>query len=186
MPDLSQVQPFDDDQDDAGAAAAGLVNAIIETPKGSRNKFTYQPVCGLFKLDGVLPAGAVYPFDYGMIPGTLGDDGDPLDVLVLMDAPAFTGCWVPARLIGAIVAEQTERDGRTERNDRLVAVAAKSRDLEDVRELSDLSKSLLRELEHFFVSFNQVKGKTFRVRGRRGAAAARRLVRAGARRRAKH
>src|SRR6185295_6553872 len=85
-----------------------LLNAIIETPKGSRNKFSYDQKHGLFVLGGVLPLGAVFPFDFGYIPGTLGGDSDPLDVLVLMDEPAFTGCLVPARLIGVIEANQTE------------------------------------------------------------------------------
>ena len=69
-----------------------LCNVIIETPKGSRNKFDYDPEVGLFRLGGVLPLGAVFPFDFGYVPGTLGEDGDPLDVLVLMDEPAFTDC----------------------------------------------------------------------------------------------
>src|SRR5215208_1072043 len=111
----------------AYAPDADELNVIIETPRGSRNKFNYDGGLGLFKLGGVLPAGAVFPFDFGFIPSTLGGDGDPLDVLVLMDEPAFTGCLVPSNLLGVIEAEQTE-DGKTTRNDRLIAVAAKSRD----------------------------------------------------------
>src|SRR5918997_1002696 len=103
---------------DAFAGDPGELNVIIETPKGSRNKFDYDEDAGLFKLGGVLPSGAVFPFDFGFVPSTVGGDGDPLDVLVLMDEPAFTGCLVPARLIGVIVAEQTE-GGRTTRNDPL-------------------------------------------------------------------
>src|SRR5919202_2577365 len=114
---LAHLEPFD--------AASGEVNVIIETPKGSRNKFKYDEQRGLFKLSGVLPAGAVFPFDFGFVPSTRGEDGDPLDVLVLMDEPAFAGCLVPSRLIGVIEAEQTE-EGTTERNDRLIAVAANS------------------------------------------------------------
>src|SRR5690242_7742786 len=102
---------------------SGDFNVIIETPKGNRNKFKYDEELDLFMLSGVLPAGAVFPFDFGFIPGTRGGDGDPLDVLVLMDEPSFTGCLVRARLIGVIEAEQTE-DGKTARNDRLIAVAA--------------------------------------------------------------
>ena len=70
------------------------VNVVIETPQGSRNKFNYDEELGLFKLGGVLPAGAVFPFDFGFVPETTGGDGDPLDVLVLMDEPAFPGCLV--------------------------------------------------------------------------------------------
>ncbi|HEX8920029.1 MAG TPA: inorganic diphosphatase, partial [Pyrinomonadaceae bacterium] len=71
------------------------LNVIIETPKGSRNKFNYDERHQLFKLGGVLPLGAVFPFDFGFIPSTLGGDGDPLDILLLMDEPAFPGCLVP-------------------------------------------------------------------------------------------
>lgn len=122
----------------------GQLNVIIETPKGSRNKFEYDPKHGLFKLSGILPAGANFPFDFGFVPPTLGEDGDPLDVLLLMDEPAFTGCLVAARLIGVIEAEQTERDGASVRNDRLIAVAAKSlthRDLKSLEQLGQLGPS---------------------------------------------
>ena len=92
---------------------SGTLNAVIETPKGHRNKYKYDEKRGLFLHSGVLPAGAVFPFDFGFVPATEGGDGDPLDVLVLMDEPAFVGCLVPANLIGVIEAEQTE-DGKTE------------------------------------------------------------------------
>ena len=141
---------------------SGTLNAVIETPKGHRNKYKFDEKRGLFLLDGVLPAGAVFPFDFGFVPSTLGGDGDPLDVLVLMDEPAFTGCLVPSNLIGVIEAEQTE-DGETERNDRLIAVAAKSRNHREIRSLDQIDENLVREIEHFFVSYNEVKGKRVRA-----------------------
>lgn len=152
------------------------LNVIIETPKGSRNKFTFDEEKGLFKLSGVLPAGAVFPFDFGFLPGTLGGDGDPLDVLVLMDESAFAGCLVPSRLIGVIEALQTERDGETTRNDRLIAVAANSRDHQHLRSLEDLNENLIEEIEHFFISYNEIKGKNFHPLGRFGQERARSLV----------
>lgn len=158
-----------------------LLHAIVDTPKGSRNKFKWDETRGLFKLAGVLPAGAVFPYDFGFVPGTEGDDGDELDVLLLMDEPAFVGCLVEARLIGVIEATQTE-DGESERNDRLVAVAAESRSQKDVRSLDDLSENLVHEIEHFFVSYNAAKGKRFEPDGRAGPRTARRLVEAGERR----
>lgn len=158
-----------------------LLHAIVDTPKGSRNKFKWDETRGLFKLAGVLPAGAVFPYDFGFVPGTKGDDGDELDVLLLMDEPAFVGCLVEARLIGVIEATQTE-DGESERNDRLVAVAAESRSQKDVRSLDDLSENLVHEIEHFFVSYNAAKGKRFEPDGRAGPRTARRLVEAGERR----
>jgi inorganic pyrophosphatase len=155
------------------------LNVIIETPKGSRNKFNYDEESKLFKLGGVLPTGAVFPFDFGFVPATLGGDGDPLDVLVLMDEPAFTGCLVAVRLIGVIEAEQTERDGETTRNDRLIGVAAESRQHKDVRSLGALNETLVAEIEHFFVSYNQIKGKEFKPLGRFGPARALKLVEEG-------
>lgn len=155
------------------------LNVIIETPKGSRNKYNYDEESDLFKLGGVLPAGAVFPFDFGFIPSTLGGDDDPLDVLLLMDEPAFPGCLVSSRLIAVIEAEQTERDGETTRNDRLIAVAADSNTHQNVRALADLSENLLDEIEHFFISYNEMKGKVFRPLGRFSHIKAARLVEEG-------
>src|ERR1700739_990480 len=97
----------------------GTCRAIIETPKGSRNKFDYDPEAQLFMLGGLLPEGMMFPFDFGFIPSTRGEDGDPLDILVLMDAPAHVGCLIDVHIIGIIEAAQTKK-GKTERNDRLL------------------------------------------------------------------
>jgi len=162
----------------------GDLNVIIETPAGSRNKFKYDYATGLFLLNTVLPDGAVFPYDFGFIPATCGQDGDPLDVLVLMDQPAFTGCLVRARLVGVIEAKQTQ-DGQTERNDRLVAVASESRDHKDMRTLRQLDSNLLNEIQYFFVSYDRIKGKKFKLLGCRGPRRATRLVQAGQTRRRK-
>ena len=146
----------------------GTLLVVIDTPKGSRNKFAFDDELGVFMLGGVLPAGAVFPFDFGYVPRTRAGDGDPVDVLVLMDEPAFVGCVVPARLIWVIEAEQTEA-GETTRNDRLLAVAKSSRNHRDVRTVNDLHGNLVDEIEHFFVSYNESKGKEFRVLKRGGA-----------------
>jgi inorganic pyrophosphatase len=169
MARLDRLPAFDKKHD--------CVNVVIETPKGSRNKYKRDEELGLFKLSGVLPLGAVFPFDFGYVPGTKGEDGDPLDVLLLMDVPAFPGCLVAARLIGVIEAEQTE-EGKTEKNDRLIAVAANSRDHGDLQTLEDVNQNLLKEIEHFFVSYNTVKGKEFRPTGRFGPERALALVKA--------
>jgi inorganic pyrophosphatase len=163
----------------AFAEESSHINVVIETPQGSRNKFNYDDALGVFKLGGVLPAGAVFPFDFGFVPSTTGGDGDPLDVLVLMDEPAFAGCLVEARLIGVIEAEQTERDGETTRNDRLIAIAAEAHTHQHVRSLGQLDEHLVAEIEHFFVSYNVIKGKTFKPLGRHGARRAREVVEEG-------
>jgi inorganic pyrophosphatase len=167
---LDRLSPFAEEGRD--------LHVIIETPQGSRNKFNYDGERGLFKLGGVLPAGAVFPFDFGFVPSTLGGDGDPLDVLVLMDEPAFAGCLVLTRLIGVIEAEQTEK-GETTRNDRLIGVAAKAHNHKGVRSLGQLPDNLVDEIEHFFVSYNEMKGKVFTPLGRYGPQRARSVVEAG-------
>ena len=166
----------------AFASESQLLNVIVDTPKGSRNKFKFDSESGLFKLSGVLPAGAIFPYDFGFVPSTLGDDGDPLDVLVLMDEPAFVGCLVPVRLLGLIEAEQTERDGSTMRNDRLIAVAAASITHCSLKTLGTLDENLVTQIEHFFVSYNQIKGKQFKPLGRFGPVRARRAIDAGIKR----
>jgi|HubBroStandDraft_3_1064219.scaffolds.fasta_scaffold60329_2 inorganic pyrophosphatase len=162
---------------------SGDVNAIIETPKGSRTKFDYDPDLRLFKLGSMLPEGSNFPFNFGFIPSTLGEDGDPLDLLVLMEEPAFTGCLVPSRLVGVIEGEQTDEDGTSKRNDRLIATASHSREHADVDSLKALSPHVIAEIEHFFVSYNEVRGKKFRPLGRHGAKRAKKLLEAGRRRR---
>lgn len=170
------LPPFDED---------GSLNVIIETPKGSRNKFKWEEDKGLYSLAGVLPQGAYFPFDFGFVPSTQAEDGDPIDVLVLMDEPAFVGCLVHCRLIGVIRAQQTERDGESDRNDRLIAVAEKSSEHKEIETLKDLPDNLAGELEHFFESYNEAKGKQFKPLGKRGPAEAKKLVERAAERRQK-
>ena len=98
-----------------------LTNVVVDTPKGSRNKYKFDERDGQWRLSKVLPQGSYFPFDFGFVPSTQAEDGDPIDVLLIVDEPAFPGCVVPARLIGVLEAEQTEK-GQTIRNDRLVAV----------------------------------------------------------------
>src|SRR6202000_815799 len=114
-----------------------LFQVIIETPKASRNKYGYDPDQGIFALSKVLPEGMVFPHDFGFLPQTRAGDGDPIDVLLLVDVPAFPGCLVPSRLIGVIEGEQL--DGKKKvRNDRLVAVAQLSRTYQDLKRVKDL------------------------------------------------
>jgi inorganic pyrophosphatase len=160
------------------AAGSTDLQVIIETPKGTRNKYKYDEESGLFKLHKVLPAGAVFPFDFGFLPSTRGEDGDPLDMLLLLDEPVFTGCLVPTRLLGVIEAEQTSEEG-TERNDRLIGVAACSRDHAEDRSLKEVGDGLLQQIEHFFASYNAFDGKKFKVLGRHDAQHAHKLIEQG-------
>jgi inorganic pyrophosphatase len=137
--------------------------AIIETPKGSHNKYKFDEETGLFKLGGVLPEGMSFPYDFGFLPKTKAPDGDPIDVLLLMDSPAFCGCLVPTRLIGVIQANQTSKEGKTTRNDRIVAVPVDCRTYRDLKSLKDLNEHRLHEIVEFFVSYNRVRGREFDV-----------------------
>jgi inorganic pyrophosphatase len=154
------------------AGGAGPIEVVIETSKGSQNKLKYDPERARFRLSHVLPTGMAFPFDFGFVPDTGADDGDPLDVLVLTDAPLPTGCLVDVRMIGVLEAEQREKDGRLVRNDRLIGVAEESATHREVRELADLSGALLAEIEAFFEQYNRLDGKSFRVLHRRGPSAA--------------
>ena len=156
-----------------------LVNVVVETPKGSRNKYDYNRKLGLFCMSKTLPQGHVFPFDFGFVPGTRAEDGDPLDILVLTDeSVGYPGCLVEVRLLGVVEAEQTERDGETVKNDRIIAVAEPSLIYKEVVFLSDLPASVIDEIENFFISYNQQAGKEFKPTGRGGPDRARRLIKA--------
>jgi inorganic pyrophosphatase len=146
----------------------GRLNVVIDTPRGSRNKYKFDENLGIWKLSKVLPQGMYFPCDFGFLPSTRSEDGDPIDVLLLMDEAAFPGCVVPARLIGVLEAEQTEH-GKTIRNDRLVAAVETPYNPLEYRSLDDLSRQRLDEIEHFFVSYNLMEGRQFKPLGRRGA-----------------
>jgi inorganic pyrophosphatase len=164
------------DQISPRGEARNTLRVVIETTRGCRNKYSYKPDEALFELKKVLPEGHVFPFDFGFIPQTLGDDGDPLDVLVIMDAPTFPGCVVECRLIALLQARQTE-EGRTFRNDRFIAVAERSILYRHYRDVRDLGAEVREQIEHFFVSFNELAGKKFTPLKMLGAAAARKAIR---------
>jgi inorganic pyrophosphatase len=152
-----------------------MVYATIETPRGSRNKYKYDPKLHGIRLSKVLPAGMIFPYDFGFIPNTRGEDGDPLDVLVLMDAPTFPGCIVRCRLVGIIRAEQAEL-GKRVRNDRLIAVATDARDYSHIRRLKDLNHHLLSEIKCFFLAYNAAYSREFVITGQKGRKAAKALL----------
>jgi inorganic pyrophosphatase len=154
-----------------------VVRVVIETPKGSRNKYAFSEKERIFELSKVLPAGMDFPYDFGFVPSTRGGDRDPIDVL-LMDESAFPGCLVKARLIGAIEGEKTgSRDGKKkERDDRLVAVAEKSRLYGHLKTLDDLGDSFVTELERFFVNYHGLDDNKYRVLDKCGPEAAWTLV----------
>ena len=140
---------------------SGLVNIVIDTPKGSRNKFKYDEKTQCFRLSRILPAGASFPYDFGSIPMTRAEDGDALDVLVISEVPRFPGCLITGKLIGTISGEQTEKE-KTIRNDRLLAVPVTPVNPPLFAHIDDLPEAWVKEIEHFFVSYNQAEGREYK------------------------
>ncbi|GGA80575.1 inorganic pyrophosphatase [Edaphobacter acidisoli] len=167
MANPSKLKPIDKRE--------GILRVIVETPKGSRNKFAFDPGQGIFALTKVLPAGMVFPYDFGFLPRTRAQDGDPIDVLLLMDEPAFPGCAVRARLVGVIEGQQLDGKKRI-RNDRLLAVAEVNHSYANIRKLKDFPPRFLRELEEFFVSYHELEGKKYELLGCKGARSALSLI----------
>jgi inorganic pyrophosphatase len=141
--------------------AGELINVIIETPRGTQNKYAFDAHLELFQLKKVLPMGTVFPFDFGFIPNTRSEDGDPLDVMVIMDQPAFAGCLVVCRPIGIPEAWQKEPKKAKERTDRIIAVADRSILYADINDVKDLNKNMAAELQNFFIDYNKHGGKVF-------------------------
>ncbi len=173
LADPSRLRPFDEEDKQ-------LLRVVIETPKGSRNKFAFNTKERVFELKKVLPSGMEFPYDFGFAPSTLADDGDPVDVLVLMDEPAFPGCVVKCRPIGVIEGQQGTGKNK-ERNDRILAIQKDAHSWADVKKIEDLGKEFCRELEEFFVNYHKLSGEQFRVLGMKGPDVARKLVKAGMR-----
>jgi inorganic pyrophosphatase len=171
MADPSRLKPLDSDHKQ-------LLRVVIETPKGSRNKFAFNPDEHFFELKKVLPAGMAFPYDFGFVPSTEADDGDPIDVLVLMDEPAFAGCVLKCRVIGVIEGEQFDKKSK-ERNDRIVAIEKDAHSWADIKTIGDLGKEFTQELEEFFVNYHKLSGEQYRVLGVRGPDHARKLVKNG-------
>src|ERR1700744_6123130 len=149
LADPTTLEPFakKPENSTSGTAKPGaeLLQAVIETPRGSRNKYSFDPGQRTFRLKTLLPAGMVFPYDFGFVPRTIGGDGDPLDVLVLMDEPAFPGCALLTRLIGVIEGEQIVK-GTTNRNDRLIAVAETAHMYGHLKKLKDVPEQTLTEI----------------------------------------
>jgi len=153
-----------------------LINVIIETPRGSSHKFDFNEEFRIFELKKTLPMGMVFPFDFGFIPNTKGQDGDPLDVLVIMEAPTFTGCLVKCRLLGVLEASQKERRGNSERNDRIIGIADCSVVFAGIRTIKELNENMIQQIESFFINYNKLAGKKFEPIGWRDADHARELI----------
>jgi inorganic pyrophosphatase len=178
LKDPSRLQPRDPDDSDT-------FQVIIETPKGSRNKYAFDPEQRIFALKTVLPAGMAFPYDFGFIPSTKAEDGDPTDVLVLMDEPAFPGCLLKCRLIGIIEGKEGPKK-KIVRNDRVVAIEQANHSWAKVTNIDDLGKTFIQELEEFFVNYHKLSDKQYRILDVRGPGEARQRIKNGMRAFKKH
>src|ERR1700743_1350286 len=120
------------------------IDVVIETPKGSAQKYDYVPKTPFFKLSKILPSGMVFPYDFGFIPKTKGEDGDPLDVIVISEFNSFPGVIIKCRIIGGIKAEQsTDKDKKKMiRNDRFLAIPKCSNIFQKIEKMADLPKPI--------------------------------------------
>lgn len=134
------------------------MDIVIETPRNSPVKYKYEPDLEGFRMLKALSPGLVFPYDFGFIPGTKGEDGDPLDVLVISEFPSFPGCLIDCRIIGCLQAEQSKKD-RMLRNDRFLAVPEFSIQYEQVNSLNDLSEKTIDAVELFFTTYLAAEGK---------------------------
>src|SRR5262252_1149791 len=155
----------------AGDGAPAEVNAVIEISRGQTNKYEYDKELNVFRLDRNLYSPVHYPGDYGFVPSTLSDDGDPLDVLVLVDAPSFTGCVMTVRPIGVLMMiDQGSED------EKILAVGLNNPVYKSINEYTELYPHVVREIEHFFTIYKELEAKTTRVQGWHDATKAREIV----------
>jgi inorganic pyrophosphatase len=162
MPNFFNLPPFADNGD---------VHVVVETPRGSRAKFAYDPKLESFALRKSLLTGLSYPHDWGFVPSTKADDGDPLDIMVIHDAATFPGLMVECRVIGILQIEQKSKK-KTERNDRLFAVPRRSHSEQALKDVADLTKPIREELEKFFIATDELEDKTLKIIGWKGPKAA--------------
>ncbi|KAI9134074.1 inorganic diphosphatase [Acaryochloris sp. CCMEE 5410] len=138
----------------------GLINVLIEIPAGSKNKYEFDKDMNVFALDRVLFASVQYPYDYGFIPNTLADDGDPLDGMVIMDQPTFPGCVITARPIGML-----EMIDGGDRDEKILCVPEEDPRYADVKSLADVASHRLDEIAEFFRTYKNLEKKVTEILG---------------------
>lgn len=156
---------------DPGPESPELVRMIVEIPKNSASKVEYDGALGVFRLDRALYSPMHYPGDYGFIPGTLAEDGDPLDVLVLVSEPSFTGCLIEVRPIGLL--RMVDRD---EMDEKVIAVPTRNPRYDEIHTIDQVFPHVRRELEHFFSIYKELEGRVATTQGWGGPREARRAI----------
>ena len=156
---------------DPGSDCPEIVRAIIEIPKNSVNKYEYDGETGLFRLDRALYSPMHYPGDYGFIPGTLADDGDPLDIMVLVDEPSFTGCLMEARPVGLLhMVDEKEND------QKVLAVPTRNPRYDSIHTIDQVFPHIRREIEYFFSIYKELQGAKTKMEGWGGPQNVRRVI----------
>jgi inorganic pyrophosphatase len=138
----------------------GIINVLIEIPGGSKNKYEFDKDMNAFALDRVLFASVKYPYDYGFVPNTLADDGDPLDGMVMMDEPTFSGCVIAARPIGMLLMI----DGG-DRDEKILCVPAEDPRYNEVKSIKDIAPHRLEEIAEFFRTYKNLEKKVTEIQG---------------------
>ncbi len=155
----------------AGPDIPHAVYCIVEIPKGSRNKYEYSKAAGVIKLDRVIYSSMHYPSDYGLIPQTYAEDGDPLDILVMVNEPTFAGCVIEARPIA--IFHMLDRD---DLDDKILAVPATDPLFDDYHDITDVPRHFLKEVAHFFETYKQLQGIEVTPKGWEDAEKARETI----------
>jgi inorganic pyrophosphatase len=167
---LFKLPAFSDDGD---------LHVVIETPRGSRAKFDYDPELKTFTLSKSLLAGLTYPYDWGFIPATAGEDGDPLDVMVIHEAATFPGLVLTCKIIGVLQVEQHSKGKKPKRNDRLFVVPQASHADKDLSDVRDLTSAMREELVKFFIATDELEDKKLKILGWKGPKAALKAIHQG-------
>lgn len=139
-----------------------IIHVVVETPQYSSSKYAYDPELKEFSLKKTLPQGSAFPFDFGFVPNTLCDDGDPIDALVLVEGETYPGCILAARLVGVLEATETGKNNKPVRNDQLIAVSVESQLYKDIKDVKELNKKITDQIESFFITYNKQEGKIFK------------------------
>jgi inorganic pyrophosphatase len=154
--DLTKLPAYDD---------AGALRVVVESPRQSPLKLKYEPALRMFTVLRELPLGVVYPFDWGFIPGTLGDDGDPIDAMAIHRTPTYPGVLLPCRVLGMVEVVQRDDKHPPEVNNRVIATPDWHSPLEKIAEARDLPANARAEIERFFVTVAALTGKRLKING---------------------
>ncbi len=156
---------------DPGPESPEIVRMIVEIPKNGGNKYEYDGELGVFRLDRALYSPMHYPGDYGFIPGTLADDGDPLDVLALVQEPSFPGCLIEVRAVGVLHMMDNSEDDQ-----KVLAVPNRNPRYESIHTIDQVFAHVRREIEHFFTIYKELEGRKTQMQGWQGPKEARRMI----------